>query len=288
MRGPVGNPGRFAGVRDFWAVYRRNWAAVLGLVIALLYLVVAVAAPLLTPYDPLRLGPDVLQAPNRTHPMGTDDLGRDVFAGVIYGTRVSLAVGLIAAITSSVIGLVVGALAGFYRGWVDAVLMRVSEVFMIIPRFFFALILVAILGPSVWNIIAVIAFLSWPPTARLVRAEYLSLSQREFVQASRVLGASDLRIIFRHILPNAVPPAIVNGSLQVAQAILLEASLTFLGLGDPAVVSWGTLMSGAQRFLRDAWWIGLAPGIAISLAVLAFNLVGDGLTEGLNPKLKRR
>jgi peptide/nickel transport system permease protein len=220
--------------------------------------------------------------------MGTDDLGRDILSGVLWGARVSIAVGLLAALTSTVIGVVIGAAAGFYGRTLDDVLMRVTEFFLVIPRFFLVLVMVALFGNSVWHVILVIGILSWPVTARLVRVEFLSLREKEFVEGSRAVGASDPRIILRHILPNAFPPIVVSGSLQIARAILMEAGLSFLGLGDPNQASWGVMLYNAQRFLRQAWWTAAFPGLAIFFIVMGFNLVGDGLNDALNPRQKGR
>jgi peptide/nickel transport system permease protein len=207
---------------------------------------------------------------------------------VVYGTRVSLLVGFLTAAASTVVGTLLGGLAGYYGGKVDAALMRLTELFMVVPRFFLALVIVALFGTSIWGIILVLAILSWPTTARLFRAEVLRLRSLEYVQAARAMGHADLAILFRQILPNALSPVIVNISVQVAYAIILEAGLSFLGLGDPASMSWGVMLSNAQQFLRRAWWTATFPGLAIFLAVLGFNLAGDGLNDALNPRLRTR
>jgi peptide/nickel transport system permease protein len=273
---------------DFWRRYKRNRAAVMGIGIVLFFGGLALFAPFLAPFNPLATGKDSFHRPDSRYLMGTDDLGRDLFSGVLWGARTSLLVGILAALTSTLIGVVVGALAGYYGGMTDDLLMRITEFFLVIPRFFLVLVIVALFGSSIWNVILVIGILSWPVTARLVRVEFLSIKEKEFIEASRAAGATDLRIILRHILPNATPPIVVSGSLQIARAILLEAGLSFLGLGDPNQMSWGVMLYNAQRFLRHAWWTALFPGIAIFLVVMGFNLVGDGLNDALNPKQKGR
>ena len=273
-------------MREFWKKYRRNRAAVFGLYVVLVFLVLAVLSPWLAPFQPLSIGKDSFRPPDSIYLLGTDDLGRDLLSGVLWGARVSLLVGLLAAFTSTLIGVLVGSASGFYGGWADDLLMRITEFFLVIPRFFLALIIVALFGSSIWHIIFVIGILSWPVTARLVRAEFLSLKEKEFVEGVRAMGAPDRRIILHHMLPNAGPPIVISGSLQIARAILMEAGLSFLGLGDPNRMSWGVMLYNAQRFLRHAWWTATFPGLAIFFIVMGFNLVGDGLNDALNPKQK--
>jgi peptide/nickel transport system permease protein len=221
-------------------------------------------------------------------PLGSDALGRDVAAGLVYGARVSMIIGMVATVAALLAGITVGALAGYHGGWVDAVLMRFTELFQAVPGFAFAVVLVAIFEPTVYSIVAAITLVSWPPVARLVRSEFLSLRQREFVQAALLAGQSNTRIIFTQILPNAVSPIVVMGSLMVASAILLESALSFLGLGDPNMMSWGYMVGAARTALRQAWWIAIFPGLAIAITVLALNLVGEGLSDGLNTRLQGR
>jgi len=273
-------------MQEFWKKYQRNRAAVFGLYVVLVFLVMAVLSPWLAPFQPLSIGKDSFRPPDSTYLLGTDDLGRDLLSGVLWGARVSLLVGLLAAFTSTLIGVIVGSASGYYGGWADDLLMRLTEFFLVIPRFFLALIIVALFGSSIWNIIFVIGILSWPVTARLVRAEFLSLREKEFVEGVRAIGAPDRWIILRHMLPNAGPPIVISGSLQIARAILMEAGLSFLGLGDPNQMSWGVMLYNAQRFLRHAWWTATFPGLAIFFIVMGFNLVGDGLNDALNPKQK--
>jgi len=273
-------------MRDFWIKYRRNRAAVFGMYVVTFFILMAILAAWIAPFRPLSIGKESFQKPSRTYLMGTDDLGRDLFSGVLWGARVSIMVGLLAALTSTIIGVIIGALAGYYGGVIDDVLMRITEFFLVIPRFFLVLVIVALFGNSIWNIIIVIGILSWPVTARLVRVEFLSIREKEFIESARAVGASDFRIILTHILPNATPPIVVSGSLQIARAILMEAGLSFLGLGDPNQISWGVMLYNAQRFLRHAWWTATFPGLAIFLIVMGFNLVGDGFNDALNPKQK--
>ncbi len=275
-------------VREFWKSYRRSIAGVVGFAIILALALVAACADLIAPANPFSLSRDSLRPPGAQHLMGTDDLGRDIFSGVVYGSRVSLLVGFLTAGASTLVGILIGGIAGYYGGKLDDLLMRLTEFFMVIPRFFLALVIIALFGSSIWGIILVLAILSWPMTARLFRAEVLRLKSQEFVIAARAMGCGDLRILFEQILPNALSPVIVNISVQVAYAIILEAGLSFLGLGDPASMSWGVMLANAQQFLRQAWWTATFPGLAIFLAVLGFNLVGDGLTDALNPRLKSR
>lgn len=274
---------------DFWKRYSRNKAAVAGLLLVLFMILIAFFGPFLAPYDPLSVGSGTaFSPPTSKNLMGTDDLGRDTYSGLLHASRVSLAVGFLAVTTSTLIGVIVGATSGYAGGLIDDILMRITELFQVIPRLFLVLVLVAVFGPSFWSIVFVIGILSWPPTARLIRAEYLSIKEMQFVEAARSLGAKDRDIIFIEILPNAISPVIVNASLQVAAAILLESSLSFLGLGDPNVVSWGLMLKNALPLFRHAWWTALFPGVAISLTTIGFNLCGDGLNDALNPKLYRR
>jgi peptide/nickel transport system permease protein len=268
-----------------WRRFRRRKASVVGLSLVMCLVVVAIIGPSVAPYDVFDMGRSFAQ-PGALHLFGTDSLGGDVFSNVILGARTSLIVGLAAAITSTLIGIVVGAIAGFFGGRVDNVLMRITEMFQILPQFFLAIVIVALFGSSIWHIVLVISVLTWPVTARLLRAEFLSLSKREFVEAARALGMSDFDLIVREIMPNALPPIIVNSTLHISGAILLETSLSFLGLGDPNVMSWGIMLHTAQEFFSRAWWMAAFPGMAIFLTTLGLNLAGDGLNDALNPRLK--
>ena len=273
---------------DFWRRFRRSRPGVVGLALVVILVALALAAPGLASRSPLQTSPAAFRAPGPDAVLGTDNLGRDVWAGLLHGARVSLMVGICSAGLAALIGIVVGGLAGLRGGRLDAALMRVSEIMQTIPQFFLALLIVALTGRGLWKIIGVLAILGWPLTARLVRAEFLSLKQREFVEAARAIGMSDLAIGVRVILPNALSPVIVAATLGVAEAILLESGLSFFGLGDPNLMSWGLMLQNAQGFLRRAWWMAVFPGLAIFVAVLAFNIFGDGLNDALNPRLRQR
>src|SRR5689334_3581572 len=270
----------------FWRRFFRNRAAAAGLVVLVLVVLLALAAPLLFPGSPFEIADKPFLTPSPGHLLGTDSLGRDIAKGIAHGARTSLLIGLLATLVAVTFGTVLGGFAGYYGGWLDDALMRLTEFFQTIPYFIFAIVLVAILSPSKESIVAAIAVVSWPPIARLVRGEFLAMRRREFVQAAIVLGMSDAAIIFRQILPNALSPIIVTGSLMVATAILIESALSFLGLGDPNAMSWGFMIGAGRSFLRDAWWLCAIPGIAILLTVLSINLVGEGLNDALNPRLR--
>ena len=268
--------------------FTRNRLALLGAMVLLAILVLAIAAPLLYPAGAFALvGPPTLP-PGGRFLLGTDMLGRDVAAGIAWGARTSLVVGIGATLGAVSLGIITGACAGYYRGGVELGLMRATEFFQSIPSFILAILLVDILSPSTDSEILAIAAVSWPGVARLVRGEFAALGGREFVLASAGLGAGDARIVFRHILPNCASPLIAVGSLLVATSILFESGLSFLGLGDPNLMSWGMMISTGREVLRSAWWVCTFPGIAILATVLAVNLVGDGLNEAFNPGLRGR
>jgi peptide/nickel transport system permease protein len=272
----------------FWRRYRRNRAALLGLGLFLVVVTMALTAGLVDPLDPLRRAGPPLTPPftDPANPLGTDQLGRDILSGLFYGARISLLVGVIATLISIGIGVVIGALAGFFGGWVDDVLMRITEAFQTIPNFVLLLTLVAILGSQIEWITLAIGIVSWTAPARMVRAEFMSLRNREFVDAARNLGVSDTALIFREIMPNALPPIIVYASVIMALSILLESALAFLGLGDPNYASWGNMIGQGRAVLRTAWYCAAIPGIAIVLTVLSFSLLGEGLNDALNPRQK--
>lgn len=274
----------------FMKNFLRNKGAVAGLILLSIVVIVAVIAPFIYPQSPWTMVQRPFQPPMALDGFyfGTDVLGRDIGAGLAHGARVSLIVGLVSTLVALLIGLPIGALAGYFGGTWDDILMRFTEFFQTIPSFALAIVIVAILQPSLSGIVLAISIVSWPPVARLVRGEFLSLRSREYVQAAILSGLSPMNIIFRQILPNAISPIIVLASLMVASAILLESALSFLGLGDPNVMSWGYMIGAGRTVLRQAWWICVFPGLAILFTVLALNLIGEGLNDALNPRLARK
>ena len=268
----------------------RNWTMVLGTILLAAIFLMALTANLVFPGDPYDMVGPPLMWPGEFAGsiLGTDSLGRDMAAGIFYGARVSLMVGFSSVAVALIVGVLVGAFAGFYGGWVDDVLMRVTELFQTIPQFMLAIVVVAVLGPTIGVVIFSLAVVSWPAVARLVRGEFLVLRDRPFVHGCIVAGMGDLRIIFTQILPNAAPVIIVMSTILVATAILMESALSFLGFGDPNVLTWGTMIGMGRGQLRDAWYIIAVPGVALLLTALALNLVGEGLNDALNPRLRER
>jgi len=259
-----------------------------GLIVAVVALL-ALLAPWIAPYDPTSIHvQDILLAPSWQHWCGTDTLGRDVFSRMLFGARVSLAVGLVAVGISLIIGLILGAVAGFAGGRTDAMLMRTTDMVLCFPTFFLILAVIAFLEPSIWNIMIVIGLTSWMGVARLVRAEFLSLRQREFVMAAQGLGVSPLRMMWRYLLPNAMGPVLVSAVLGVAGAVLVESGLSFLGLGvQPPDPSWGNILTEGKDNIQIAWWLSLYPGLAILITVLGYNLLGEGLRDIFDPKMQQ-
>ncbi|WP_454725244.1 MULTISPECIES: ABC transporter permease [Cupriavidus] len=283
-------PPRAARLLALLRALARHRAALAGLVLLALLAAAALFGPLWFPGDPWDMaGPPMLwPGEDPAFPLGTDFMGRDLATGLVSGARVSLLVGLVSTALSSLLGVAVGALGGYYRGWIDAALMRVTEIFQTVPKFVLAVVLVALFKPSVATAVIAIGIVSWPPAARLVRSEFLVLREREFVLAGEAIGMRPARLILTQILPNALPPVVAMSTLTVATAIQTEASLAFLGLGDPNVMSWGTIIGSGREQVVDAWYICGLPGIAIVLTVLAFNLIGEGLNDALNPHLQQR
>jgi peptide/nickel transport system permease protein len=251
-------------------------------VLALIFLMLA--AELVPGPDPNAITPEVMRAPSMQHPLGTDELGRDVLISIVHGIKVSLIVGFAAALGATVIGILVGSTAGFFGGVVDLAFMRVSEIFQVVPSFILAAVIVALSGPGLLQVVVVISLLAWPQVARLMRGEVMRIKQLEFVDAVRCLGVRESAILTGEVVPNALAPSVAAGTLVVAQAILLEAALSFFGLSSVDIVSWGRMLNSGQRFLFNAWWLSVFPGAAIFLTVLAFNLLGDALGSALNPR----
>ena len=274
-------------MKSFLKRYCRNYGAMIGLIVLLAVVVVSFVAPMLYEESPWMMVAEPLMKPfaDMAYPFGTDMLGRDITAGLLYGARVSLLVGVISTAVALVVGVLVGSVAGYCGGRIDDALMRVTEFFQTIPQLAMAVVIVAIFNPSIYSIVGAISVVSWPPVARLVRGEFLSLKQREFVQAAIVIGQRPLRIILTQILPNAMSPIIVSASFMVATAILTESALSFLGLGDRNMMSWGFMIGAARTMIREAWWMSVWPGVAILLTVLAINLIGEGLNDALNLSL---
>ncbi len=270
-----------------WQQLRHNRMALIGGAIVLTMFVLAAIASLVN-VDPAAINiKQALLPPSLSHPLGTDDLGREVIVRMLYGARISLLVGFVAVGISTVMGIIIGSLAGYYGGWIDAVVMRFVDIMLCFPTFFLILAVIAFLDPSIWNIMIVIGLTSWMGIARLIRAEFLSLRQRDFVLAAQALGASDLRLIFRHILPNAMAPVLVSATLGVAGAILTESALSFLGIGvQPPTPSWGNMLIVGKQTLGSAWWLSVFPGLAILITVLGYNLLGEGVRDALDPRLK--
>jgi peptide/nickel transport system permease protein len=269
--------------RRWFIRYARQPGALVGLGLGTAILLIAIFANVIAPANPKVTMADPLLPPSSVHWFGTDDLGRDTFANVIHGSRVALMVGLVTALTSMFIGTAVGLVAGYVGGVWDDALMRVTETFQMLPRFFLALLLVSLFGSNIIWVALMLGLTFWTGTARLLRSQVLSLKSREFVIAARAVGLHERTIMFRYVLPNAFAPVVVSAARQIAGAILTEAGLSFLGLGDPTLVSWGQLLNNAQRFIRTAWWLFVFPGAALALTVLATTLIADGLVAALRP-----
>ncbi|MGB3435870.1 ABC transporter permease [Achromobacter sp.] len=269
-------------------VFARNPSALAGVLLLAIILAVTIFGPMVMQADPFEIAGAPMTPPGADALMGTDYLGRDVLTGMVYGGRATLLVGVVAAVLSMAIGLTVGALAGYYGGWIDETLMRITEFFQVLPTLLFAMVLVTLFSPSLATIAVAIGVVSWTGTARLARGEFLRLKRREYVLAERVIGAGDARIIWRVILPNALAPLIVSATLAIGMAILFEAGLSFLGLGDPNIMSWGLMIGSNRPYILTAWWAVTLPGAAIFVTVLAVSLIGDGLNDALNPNSRGR
>jgi len=270
--------------------FSENRMALAGLVFIAIMLIFAIFAPFIAPYDPSRIDTkNILSGPSKEHMFGTDTLGRDIFSRIIYGSRVSLSIGFIAVGIAVLIGVFFGSIAGYYGGRIDSLIMRFVDIMLCFPTFFLILAVIAVLEPSIFNIMVVIGATGWMGVARLIRAEFLSLKERDYVVAARVMGASDSWIILRHLIPNAIAPVLVSATLGVGGAILVESSLSFLDIGvQPPTPSWGNILMDGKSTLGVAWWLTIFPGIFILLTVLAYNLLGEGLRDLLEPRLKER
>jgi peptide/nickel transport system permease protein len=269
-----------------WLAFRKNPAAVVGLVIVLALLLMAAFAPLITQHDPLAQALDQrLLAPSAKHWFGTDALGRDIFSRIVYGTRVTLVIVMLVVITVGPLGLLIGCAAGYFGGWVDTVLMRITDVFLAFPRLVLALAFVAALGPGLENAVIAIAFTAWPPYARVARAETMIIRNADYISAMRLQGASQMRIVLKHVVPMCVPSLIVRTTYDMAGIIIIAAGLGFLGLGaQPPIPEWGAMISTGREQIFDQWWVATFPGIAICVVALGFNLLGDGLRDVLDAR----
>lgn len=271
----------------FWQRFKRNRLAVIGGIMVLALFFAGALAPVVSPFNPNDIDrKHILEPPGISHPLGTDDLGRDVLSRMLYGSRISLSVGFIAVGIATVIGVIIGAVSGYYGRWTDRIIMRVIDIMLSIPTFFLILAVIAFVGPSIWNIMIIIGLTSWMGVARLVRAEFLSLKEREFVLSAKALGASNMRIIFKHIMINSMAPVFVSAVLGIAGAVLVESALSFLGIGvQPPAPSWGNILTLGKDNIEIAWWLSVFPGLAILITVLSYNLVGEGLRDALDPRL---
>jgi peptide/nickel transport system permease protein len=273
---------------DFYQRFRQNKMAVTGSLIVALLFVIAVIAPLIAPYEPTNINlQKILSPPSKEHLFGTDQLGRDVLSRMIYGSRISLMVGFVSTGIAILIGIILGAIAGFYGKWIDTVIMRFVDIMLCFPTFFLILAVIAFLEPSIWNIMIIIGLTGWMGVTRLVRADFITLKERDFVHAARAIGAGDFRIIFIHILPNAMASLLVAATLGIAGAILTESALSFLGIGvQPPMASWGNILTDGKDNIDIAWWLSLFPGLAIFITVLSYNLLGEGIRDSLDPRLR--
>jgi peptide/nickel transport system permease protein len=286
---PLASRARRGELGQFWRTFRRNQLACAGAVVVGILAVIAVLAPVLAPWDPNK--PDmkrILEAPSAKHWLGTDQIGRDVLSRLLYGSRISLAVGFVSVGIATLIGVLLGSAAGYQGGMVDGVIMRLVDLMLVFPRFFLLLAVLAFLKPSIWTIMAVIGLTGWMGVTRLVRAEFLALREREFVIWSESIGAGAVRVIFKHILPNALAPVLVAMTLGIPAAILTESGLSFLGLGvQPPYATWGNILNDGKDLITYAWWLTLYPGLAILITVLSYNLLGEGIRDALDPRLRQ-
>ncbi|QCI99584.1 ABC transporter permease [Agrobacterium larrymoorei] len=274
------------GLRRELKIFLTNPNAIVGLLFLATVIVTALLAPILYPGDPLEMvaRPFLWPGQNAAYPLGTDSMGRDVMAGIVHGARISLTVGVVATLIGLTIGITIGAFAGYFGGLVDDILVKLIEIFQTLPNFVLLVVLVAIAQPSVTTVTSAIGIITWPMVARLTRAEFRAIREKDYVLAARSLGYGHSRIVFKEILPNALPPIIVTSSVMVAGAILMEAALSFMGLGDPNRVSWGSMIGSGRDVIRTAWYLTALPGLAIVFTVISLNLISDGLNDALNPR----
>lgn len=273
-----------------WDAFKENKLALFGLYIVIGLVITALFAPIIAPYDPNHIDYSAIYTPpSPAHPLGTDEIGRDILSRIIFGAQTSIAVGVVAVSISTSIGVLLGAVSGYYGGYIDEVVMRLTDILLTVPTIFLLIIVASIfVHPSLIVIMATIGLISWPQMARIVRSEVLSIKEAPFIDAERALGAENSMIILRHIIPNAIGPIIVTATFDMAGAILAEAGLSFLGLGDPNSISWGRMLTSGHTVFYLAWWVSTFPGLAIFITILAFNLMGDGLRDALDPRLLRR
>jgi peptide/nickel transport system permease protein len=274
---------------NFWETFYKNKLMLYGGGLVMLLLIISLMAPWLAPYDPGQIDlTNVLTSPSMKHLFGTDQLGRDVLSRMIWGSRISLKVGFAATGVAIIIGAILGAISGYYGGWVDSVIMRFVDIMLCFPTFFLILAVIAFLEPSIWNIMIIIGLTGWMGVTRLVRADFITLRERDFVKAAQAIGASDMRIIFLHILPNSMASILVAATLGIAGAILTESALSFLGIGvQPPTPSWGNILTAGKDNIDIAWWLSLYPGLAILITVVGYNLLGEGIRDLLDPRLKK-
>lgn len=276
-------------LHDMWVRLKRNKLALFGLFLVIALIVIAILASFIAPYDPIQISlKDSLKSPSSAHLMGTDVLGRDIFSRIIYGTRASLIIGVVATSISLIIGVVIGSIAGYYGGWIDSIMMRITDIFFAFPFFLLAIAIMTFLGPSFINVFIALGIVGWTNYARLVRGQVISVKESDYIEAAHAVGAKDLRIIWNHVLPNTLAPIIVFTTMNIGGVILSEAGLSFLGIGvQPPAPSWGLMLSEASNFIFNAPWMVIWPGVAIFLTVLGYNLLGDGLRDALDPRMKQ-
>jgi ABC-type dipeptide/oligopeptide/nickel transport system permease subunit len=280
----------FDSLKNFWSLYKRNKKGLIGLAVVSIFITIALLSPYITPYDPYEWNvAPAFSPPSPDHLLGSDDVGRDIFSQLIYGTRISLFVGFAAAITTTLIGVIVGTMAGYFKS-LDSILMTFTDIVLVLPGIPIMLVLAIYLGPSIWNIILVITITSWTGVARIIRSQVLTLKERAYVDSARSIGAGNVHIIMKHILPNTIPLILATAILRIVNGILAEAGLSFLGLGDPTSMSWGMVLHYAQTcggFSRGAWWWIVPPGLFIGFVAVSFTLIGYSLEEVFSPKLRK-